>query len=135
VLSGVILIEESKVILAELPQHVVAPDPSIYLGDNYITLDFETTTELKGSPLAEGNRIVLACWKEGQSGSINYIFGSEYEQAALLQAINRTSVVVAHNVKFELGPRSAARRGLMFAPVPAVCRLHLLILHLPLLCQ
>jgi len=89
--------------LAELPQHVAAPDPSIYLGDSYVTLDFETTTELKGSPLAEGNRVVLACWKEGPSGSINHTFGSEYKQTALIQAVNRASIVVAHNVKFELG--------------------------------
>ena len=28
--------------LSELPGHVSAPDPSIYHGDNYVVLDFET---------------------------------------------------------------------------------------------
>ena len=87
--------------LAELPPHVAAPDPSIYLGDDYIVLDFETTTIGKGSPLLEDNRIVLASWKEGTS--MRSVFGSEFEMGELVQAVERAGFIVAHNAKFELG--------------------------------
>lgn len=107
--------------LAELPAHVSAPDPSIYWSDNYVVLDFETTTELKGSALAEGNRIILACWdspayKGEQPGrkengravssagsTMRHHFGSEYDLGDLTSAIQAADFVVAHNAKFELG--------------------------------
>ena len=87
--------------LADLPGHVSAPDPNFYWSDNYVVLDFETTTILKGSPLIEGNRIVLACW--GRGGNVDSQFGSEYEQGRLVDAIEKADFIVAHNAKFELG--------------------------------
>jgi len=89
--------------LSELPDHVKNPDPELYWSDNYVVLDFETTTILKGSPLVEGNRIVLACWKEGRGGKTHSVFGSEYQQDELVRAIGRADFVVAHNAKFEAG--------------------------------
>jgi DNA polymerase I-like protein with 3'-5' exonuclease and polymerase domains len=100
--------------LAGLPAHVSAPDPNLYWSDNYVVLDFETTTELKGSPLARGNRIVLACWQHVHSGRsvavrkphdnpVRYIFGGEYDLGELTEAIRAADFVVAHNAKFELG--------------------------------
>jgi len=89
--------------LGGLPRHVADPDPNIYWSDNYVTLDFETTTEFKGSSLVKGNRIILACWRTGPEGPIKHSFGSEYEQSELLQDISNAQFVVAHNAKFELG--------------------------------
>lgn len=87
--------------LGDLPGFVKNPDPSLYWSDNYVVLDFETTTEAKGSPLVEGNRIVLACW--GRGGVVHSKFGSEFEQGELTRAIAKADFIVAHNAKFELG--------------------------------
>ena len=89
--------------LAGLPGHVECPDPSIYWSNNYVVLDFETTTELKGSPLADGNRIVLACFQAYPHGNIEHQFDSEFGQSDLVAAIERADFIVAHNTKFELG--------------------------------
>lgn len=92
-----------------LPPHVAAPDPSIYWSDNYVTLDFETTTLFKGSPLIDANRIILACWNsntmEGRSTSrtMQHRFGGEYDLEELSRVITSADFVVAHNAKFELG--------------------------------
>lgn len=84
-----------------LPLHVESPDPSLYLGDNYVVVDFETTTRLKGSPVDPRNKIVLASWRQG--GRTYSHFGSEYEQGALVEAVREADFLVAHNAKFELG--------------------------------
>lgn len=89
--------------MAGLPAHVSAPDPNLYWSDNYVTLDFETTTILKGSPLSDGNRIVLSCWSVGDRGRVHHTFGSEYEQTELIEAVQAADFIVAHNAKFELG--------------------------------
>lgn len=87
--------------LAGLPGFVKDPDPALYWSDNYVVLDFETTTVLKGTALDERNRIVLACW--GRGGDVEHQFGGEYEQGALLEAVRGADFIVAHNAKFELG--------------------------------
>ncbi len=78
------------------------PDPDIYLSDNHVVVDFETTNLEKGSPVNPDNRIVLATWKRGK-GEVKYKFGSEFEQEELIADINSCDFVVAHNAKFELG--------------------------------
>lgn len=95
--------------LSGLPGHVSAPDPSLYWSDNYVVLDFETTTEFKGSPLIESNRIIMASWRD-PAGRIHSHFGSEFEQDELVRACGRADFIVAHNAKFELG--WLARAGL-----------------------
>lgn len=88
--------------LQGLPAWVTAPDPTLYWSDNYVVVDFETTTILKGSPLASDNRIILACW-QGPDGCVRSHFGNEYEQGELVAACEAADFVVAHNAKFELG--------------------------------
>lgn len=88
--------------LAGLPRHVADPDPSLYWSDNYVVLDFETTSLEKGTPVVGENRILLACWSDS-NGVVKHQFGSEYEQGALVDACNRADFIVAHNAKFELG--------------------------------
>jgi DNA polymerase I-like protein with 3'-5' exonuclease and polymerase domains len=89
--------------LGGLPAWVARPDPSVYWRDDFVVLDFETTTILKGSPLVAENRIILACWSEGLSPVVESCFGTEYEQSRLVEACERASFIVAHNAKFELG--------------------------------
>lgn len=93
----------SKSKLGGLPAWVAHPDPSIYWSDNYVVLDFETTTIHKGSPLVEGNRIILACYYDNSTGRSTSTFGSEFDMGDLVEAVNRADFIVAHNAKFELG--------------------------------
>jgi DNA polymerase I-like protein with 3'-5' exonuclease and polymerase domains len=101
----------------QLPKFLTEPNPEIYLGNNYVVLDFETTTIGKGLPIYPGNRIVLAVWKLGEGhpdfrratgwrrGDPNLYIRrkGEYELADLVQAIKAADFVIAHNAKFELG--------------------------------
>jgi len=82
---------------------VAVPDPNVYWEDDYVVLDFETTTDFKGSPLVESNRLILACWTRGKQSDVKHTFGSEYDMGALVHDINEARFLVAHNAKFELG--------------------------------
>ena len=103
--------------LAGLPAWVSTPDPSIYRSNNYVVLDFETTTILKGSALADDNRIVLACWDKYQDTGValpgrggntydcthKQLFANEFGMAELVRDCEEADFIVAHNSKFELG--------------------------------
>lgn len=43
--------------------HPLDLDPSVYLRDDYVCLDFETTNLDRGSPVNRDNRVVLAVWR------------------------------------------------------------------------
>ena len=90
-------------ILGSLPPHVSRPDPNIYWSNNYLVIDFETTTRFKGSPLIEENRLVLCSWYNGRNNKTRSHFGSEYEMGELISDIEEAEFIVAHNAKFELG--------------------------------
>lgn len=100
--------------------HILDWDPEVYLRDDYIVLDFETTNLDKGSAQHPGNRIVLAVWRCGPThpnrnrqrssfeqglahgkAGVFAKYGSEYEQGQLLEDISRASFVIAHHAKFE----------------------------------
>ncbi len=91
-----------------LPKHVADPQPEVFMSDNYIVVDFETTTKDNGDPRNADNSLLLACWSRGRGhprykhGS-SYIEGSEYDMQELVEDINLAGFVVAHNAKFELG--------------------------------
>jgi len=76
-------------------------DPEIFLGDNYLVLDFETTGQDKGSAVHPDNEIILSSWYTPQKGLKRKV-GSQYEQEELLEDIERADFLVAHNAKFEL---------------------------------
>lgn len=82
-------------------------DPSVYLRNDYVVLDFETTNKDHGNPANPSNELVLACWLEGSTGLAQYQiqshFGGEYDQERMVEAIQRASFVVAYHAKFELG--------------------------------
>ena len=90
-----------------LPEHVRNPNPDIYLSENYVVVDFETTTIGKGLPLYDSNSIVFSSWEcgpghpfgPGRRGS----WANEYGLSDLVAACEAADFVVAHNAKFELG--------------------------------
>ena len=54
-------------LLPLLPDYLKDLDPEIYLSNNYVVVDFETTILDKGSPYNEDNRIVCSTWRVGSS--------------------------------------------------------------------
>lgn len=76
-------------------------DPSIYLSENYLVLDWETTNKDKGHFRNPENRIVLGCGI--YKGKTYSHFGSEYEQRELCELARSADFVVCHHAKFELG--------------------------------
>jgi len=88
-----------------LPAFVSDPNPDIYLSDNYLVLDFETTSIEHGTALAGRNDLLLVCWSELDvrvRRRARAVWGNEFNQSELIAAIARASFVVAHNAKFEL---------------------------------
>lgn len=88
-----------------LPTFLENLDPNIFLGDNYVVLDFETDTSHGdyGSPVHPDNHLLLACWKVGPNGSVRSKWGGEFDQQELLDDIAKADFIVAHNAKYELG--------------------------------
>lgn len=93
----------------QLPKFVREPNPSIYLGDNYVVLDVETTNHEHGSALDARNSLLLSCWRVGKDHA-DYRRGRDYSdwadefgQSLLLAACASADFIVAHNTKFELG--------------------------------
>lgn len=94
----------------QLPAFLRNPNPEIFLSDNYVVLDFETTIIDKGSPYNEDNSIVCASWVCGpghvsyrHNNPCRYHKGSEYDQQELVAAVEAADFWVAHNAKFEYG--------------------------------
>jgi len=90
--------------IRDLPRFLCEPDPYIYLSNNYVVLDYETTNKDKGTALRGDNRIVLACWHAvlGEETEVLSHYGGEYELSELVEAVQRADFLVAHNAKFEL---------------------------------
>ncbi len=86
--------------LSEIPHWISNPIPNIYLGDNYLVLDFETSIIDFGSALNKRNTLVCAAWK--YQGKMKCTFGNEYQQSDLLRDIEECDFLVCHNAKFEL---------------------------------
>jgi DNA polymerase I-like protein with 3'-5' exonuclease and polymerase domains len=89
----------------QLPAFLANLDPSIYLSDDYVVVDFEVDTSHGdyGAPVHSDNQLLLACWKVGPHGKVRCKWGSEYEMGELISDIKRAKFIVAHNSKYELG--------------------------------
>ena len=100
-----------------LPEHIINPNPEIYNSDNYIVLDFETTTRSKGTALDAGNSIVMCSFELGPDHhfyekhqkrphsvgrEVFSVWGGEYDLGELVARIEEADFLVAHNCKFEL---------------------------------
>jgi DNA polymerase-1 len=90
----------AEVRAAKLPWFLENPDPNVYLGDEWVVVDFETTNLDKGSALNQKNDIVLATWATKDGDWVK--LGGIYEQQELCEAISKAKFVVAQNAKFEL---------------------------------
>ena len=94
----------------DIPKFVSHPDPRVFLGGNYVVMDYETTNREKGSALDRNNTLLLARWCLGRGharyelGGVNAYaeWGDEFHQAKLLDDIGRADFIVAHQTKFEL---------------------------------
>ena len=83
-----------------LPKFLEDLNPDIYLSDNYIVLDKETTNVNFGHARNKDNRHLLSVWRD--SVSFQHSITSEYGLAELHQAIEGADFIVAHCGKFEL---------------------------------
>lgn len=107
----------------KLPAFLTNPNPEVYLNENYVVFDFETTTIGKGLAVYTDNRAVSVAWKLGREhplyagtrGATQYKRAGEYELGELVEAIERADFCVAHNAKFDL--QWAARAGLDLSSV------------------
>jgi DNA polymerase I-like protein with 3'-5' exonuclease and polymerase domains len=87
-----------------LPPFIASPDPTRYLGDNWLVLDFETEVndERFGSSLDSRNALALACWCDS-AGRVDGHWGNEFDQKRLIERIGLVDFLVCHNTKYELG--------------------------------
>jgi len=85
-----------------LPEFLYTPD--IYHSQNYVVLDFETTSLDYGSAINNLNNLVLACWLQvrGNERRYKHSWGGEYSHPDLLGDIASADFLVAQNAKFEL---------------------------------
>jgi len=85
----------------ELPHWISSPDPEVFLSDNFVTLDFETTNIKKGDALEQENRLLLWATKAGNS-PVSAEWGNEYEVQSIFAMLQEADFLVAQNAKFEL---------------------------------
>jgi hypothetical protein len=76
------------------------PDPEVYLSDNYLVLDFETTKAPLHVAVNPKSQLCLASWLF--RGKMTSTLGDELSCDQLLSDIEQADFIVAHNSKFEL---------------------------------
>lgn len=84
-----------------IPKHITNPNPDIYLSDNYLVIDFETTNLDKGSAINKDNRLLYTSIYHSKKGWIR-VKGNEHELSNYLDLMYEVDFIVAHNAKFEL---------------------------------
>ena len=81
----------------QFPKFLQELNPNVYLSDNYLVLDFETTNKDHGSAIDPENKLVCAVWSyRGKTKR------SSTDCESLIKDIKRADFIVAHNAKFEL---------------------------------
>ncbi len=99
-------------LLKRLPPFLLTPDPSIYLSDNFVVFDVETTTKgdipkgkKSGSPAPcwKQNSIVCASWTYGVDSTVYNMYGNELEMGNLVTVLEQADFVVAQFGKFDIG--------------------------------
>lgn len=83
-----------------LPYYLENLDPDILMSENYLVLDFETTSLEKGSALNVDNELLIAAWYYRGEHYVHE--GDEFDQSLLQEHIERCDLLVAQNLKFEL---------------------------------
>lgn len=99
-----------ETIRSSFPKFIINPNPKIYLSNNYVVLDFETTNKDYGSPYNKDNSLVCGGWILGSAHpdyrkDQKFVFhwGNEFEFQQLVEVCEKADFIVAHNSKFELG--------------------------------
>lgn len=90
-----------------LPDFLRNMDPELYLSDNFIVLDLETTTQgdcRSPDAIFPQNSIVCAAWihADDEPGDEKFVYGNEYEMFELIQDSYDVDYVVAQNGKFDI---------------------------------
>lgn len=90
-----------------LPWFLTNPKPEVFLEDDYVVFDFETTNHDRGNSREGKNRIVLVTWMavrpgEGRPRTRVARYGERAFQQ-FVEDFERAPFVVAHNAKFESG--------------------------------
>lgn len=83
-----------------LPKHIENPDPEIYLSDNYLVLDAETTGIEYGTATNKDNNLLL--FVAGRRGKYQSYRGNELDMQELLDRIEKVDFIVMQNAKFDL---------------------------------
>lgn len=95
-----------------LPRFLEELNPDIYLGNDYLVLDFETDTAHGdyGNPVHPDNQLLLAGYRLGpdhpayiDGDRTTMIWGSEYDMEELVSAAEQATFIVAQHSKYELG--------------------------------
>jgi len=88
--------------MGELPHFLTKKNPSeIYLSDNYLVIDFETTNRQFGFAGNPENKLLLTSYC-GPDGQVRTQVGDEFNQGDLFRRLAVCDFVVVQNAKFEL---------------------------------
>ena len=85
-----------------VPDFVSNPEPDVFLGQDYLVIDFETTNLEKGDPINEDNKIVLLAWKKKDKKCV-VCEPTAKNVERLLREVSSSKFIIAHNAKFECG--------------------------------
>ena len=88
--------ETPEEFLKLIPPWIRNLDEKLYESNNFLVLDFETTTVDKGNPHLEENQLVLAGW--WYKGVYKEHYGTELEQEILCRDVEECTFLVSHNV-------------------------------------
>jgi len=86
-----------------LPEHVAKPDSNIYLSDDYIVIDVETTNLDKGDPTNPNNKLLKVQYKLPGHDTVVMDWGVFDVPASFLAGLENAPFLVGHNIKFDLG--------------------------------
>lgn len=82
--------------MAQLPNFITHPNPDIYLSENYLVFDLETTNKNKGDARVGDNRIIdMYCYSNRTDDEILDI-------EELKEELFKVDFIVAHGAKFEI---------------------------------
>ena len=110
--------------MKNMPDFVLNPNPILYLQNDYVVVDFETTNLDKGDALNKDNRLILAVWAvvKGDSITWKHLYdsdGIEYKLGELVDDIENAGFWAAHNTKFEAA--WLRRCGYILGSKPSYC--------------
>lgn len=85
-----------------LPSHLTNPDPLLYLSNNYVVFDVETTNLDKGDALNPDNKLLLVTYKQPEQKTQAYWWNEFQIPSWFFELLEQSDFIVAHNAKFDL---------------------------------